>query len=1116
MKKLAAITMMLVSVLLLAMLVSCGCTNAPTTTATLADTSGTKTPNTTQGKPNETEVSTKTPAVSTTDPITTPAQPERAKPEEVILNKVRVQLLSDTLVRMEVAMSGGKFQDEASYSVINRDDWYKVDYTVETDGDNTIIKTKNYHVILPTAATNLSNAVVKSPDGKEIWHYETKTDSDIFLPSPSDDLESWYFTDNPRVIPSEYGYGISDTTAANNGWTTDRNATDCFVFLPCGSYETFMKDFIELTGRSEMITTNILGYWDSRYYAYNENTALNQIKEYQRRGYSIDVLVIDTDWRDASRGVGYDINTSLFPDMARFLEKAHELGVTIVFNDHPEPAAGTTGLLDKDEIEYRNNNLKLILSLGLDYWWYDRNWSVALKEAASGLSLYTTGMYAFQWITEDYYESIAQPDEYARRALIMGNVDGIWNGDMTDPTEIAAHRYSIQWTGDILTTAEALKKEFYNMIYGGAEMGIPYMSSDIGGHTGGDVSPEMYVRWMQYGALSTICRVHCTKPFSRMPWLFGEIAERVTKEYVGMRYRLMPLFYQLSRENYDTGLPIMRRLDIVYPQYIEASANDQYLLGDYILVAPIAGKTQTPFVPEWLAADGKQGLKVEYFKNNSLTGTPAYTAYTTDISKDWGTGGPSEIGSPADNFSARWSGTITPTEGVYICFFADDGVRCWIDGNLVVDGWSVYDTYLTTPYLEAGKTYDIKIEYCEFGGNAHMLVGTMPEEDDGREVFIPDGVWMDVWTGKEYTGPCTIYAAHGLETSPIFVRQGAIVPLVTQEQNTFKTDWSKITLDIYPSKNYSAEAQIYEDDETTVGYKDGQYRTTDVKMEYVDGALSIAIGATKGSFKNAPAFTERDYTVRLHTRSNFGAITKITVDGKEVTYKTVAKGADASPFAEVGAALDGDIVEFTVKTPLDKAVDVKVYYASATEDGKNEDYDDTAVDFTATATTITKAAMNNLNLTEKGTKDWAFFGASNPNDIIHKKNGAGLIGNIESWLNLTGFQDNYSIKWTDGDTRESGTSTNGPVSQRNFDIVLKTDGKKSTYNIYLGGYKGVAKITVRDRAGNVETLTFGNLTTNFYRMITIETAAGDASELYINYSLLCGDNITFSAVTVAE
>ena len=60
-------------------------------------------------------------------------------------------------------------------------------------------------------------------------------------------------------------------------------------------------------------------------------------------------------------------------------------------------------------------------------------------------------------------------------------------------------------------------------------------------HASGHVTDDMYVRWMQYGALSTICRVHCTNASvigdeGRMPWLFGETAEQVTKNYVGMRY----------------------------------------------------------------------------------------------------------------------------------------------------------------------------------------------------------------------------------------------------------------------------------------------------------------------------------------------------------------------------------------------------------------------------------------------------------------------------------------------------------------------------------------------------------------------------------------------------
>lgn len=1058
---------------------------------------------------------TSTPAVSST---TRPVE-VRVEPEEIEVGKIRVQLLSDSLVRLEQQMTGGKYQDKASFAVINRADWYKVEHTVTTEGDNTVIKTANYTVVLPTNASNLNKAVILDKDGNELWHYETKTENQIFLPSPSDELNAWYFTDNPRVIPSEAGYTEDGKNVSKNGWTTDKSGNDCFVFLPGGDYENFLKDWIELTGRSEMITMDMLGYWDSRYYEYTEVSALKQIEDYHKKGYSIDVLVIDTDWRDASSGIGYEVNTKLFPDMERFLTKAHEKGVTIMFNDHPEPVSGTVNLLDKSEIEYRTDSLTMILSMGLDYWWYDRNWSVALKPVDGGVSLYTTGMYAFQWITNEYYESLVAEDavdEYARRALIMANVDGIWNGEMTDPTEVAAHRYSIQWTGDITTDATALKKEFYNLIYGGAEMGIPYMSSDIGGHTGGDVSKDMYVRWMQYGALSTICRVHCTKPFSRMPWLFGATAEAVTKEYVGMRYRLMPLFYSLARENYDKGIPVMRRLDFNYPQFAESDRNDQYLLGDYILVAPINGKDIYEFNPATLSADGKQGLKVEFFTNMNLTGTPAYTGYETDLFKDWGEGGPSEIGGQAEKFSVRYTGQITPDSDYVIGIFADDGVKIWLDDELVIDAWKVYDTYTMSKKLEKGKTYTIKIEYFEDGGKAHYSFGWMASADlDERTVFLPEGTWMDVWTGKEYVGPTTITASHKLETSPIFVRQGAIVPLVSQAQNTAKIDWSKITLDIYPSKNFAANANLYEDDTKTDAYQSGHYRTTDYTMQYEDGALVLKIGATVGSYPNQPDFTERTYTVRIHERDLLGKVTKVTVNGKEATIKNIAKSTNASPFAETGAALDASIAEITLTSALTAENEVRIYFADAKDDGKNEDYNDNAIDFDVTVNTITKSDMNGLNLTTEGDLDWALFGTESENSVIRKKNGKGWIGTIESWGSVSRFYDNYSISYSDGDVISSGSTTNGPVSRRNFDIKLATDGSKTTYTLYIGGYKSVAKISIRDRAGNVQTFTFGNLGTNFYRQIVIDCAAGEASELDITYTLLSGDNITFSAVTAS-
>lgn len=172
------------------------------------------------------------------------------------------------------------------------------------------------------------------------------TSTNVYLPSPSDELKSWYFTESPRVIPSEYGYsGESDEPL--QGWEFDSDAVDTYVFLPGGSYSQFTSDYVKLTGRSEMVSLQMLGFWDSRYYAYTADTALQQIKDYTDRGYAIDVLVIDTDWRNGTSGSGYEINTDLFPNMAEFLEDCHDLGVNVCFNDHPDPLSSTENSLDR-------------------------------------------------------------------------------------------------------------------------------------------------------------------------------------------------------------------------------------------------------------------------------------------------------------------------------------------------------------------------------------------------------------------------------------------------------------------------------------------------------------------------------------------------------------------------------------------------------------------------------------------------------------------------------------------------------------------------------------------------------------------------------------------------
>jgi hypothetical protein len=121
------------------------------------------------------------------------------------------------------------------------------------------------------------------------------------------------------------------------------------------------------------------------------------------------------------------------------------------------------------------------------------------------------------------------------------------------------------------------------------------------------------------------------------------------------------------------------------------------------------------------------GLQATYFSNMDLTGT---TVSRTDptVNFDWGTGSPAS-GIGVDHFSARWTGQLLAIETGTYTFrtYSDDGVRLWVNGQLIINNWTdhapTYDTGTIT--LQAGQKYDIKIEYYENAGGAVMQLAWM-------------------------------------------------------------------------------------------------------------------------------------------------------------------------------------------------------------------------------------------------------------------------------------------------------------------------------------------------------------------------------------------------------
>ncbi len=1032
---------------------------------------------------------------------------EQLPPEPVDISTLtygdaRIQLLSPTLVRIEQRGPKG-FEDRTSYYVMNRVNWQEVEYEEKTVNDETVVETKFYTVHIPENGT-AEEIYITAPDGSPLYNYRGNVGANVYLPSPSDELDCWYFTDSPRVIPSENGYSADKDGAPLQGWDLDNDATDIFVFLPNGSYSRFCKDYVDLTGPSEMVTLGALGYWDSRWYADSAESALKRITDYKDRGYAIDVVVIDVDYKDPIKngqwGVGYEINETLFPDMAKFLDDCHKLGVSVMFNDHPIPVTGTGNLLDTAEVEYRKQNLTCFLALGVDYWWYDRNWDACLNPIDPDISVYATGMYAFQFITRDYYESITDVGEYAKRALIMGNVDGLVNGKWMYASDVSAHRYSIQWTGDINSGSDALAFEIYNAVYGGAEVGIPYMSSDMGGFKSA-VSNDQYIRWVQYCALSTVMRAHVDTGGSgqsgRMPWLFGETAEEVAHTYQDMRYRLLPLYYTLAYRNYSEGLPILARTDIAYPEYAEASANDQYMLGDHILVAPIA-EAGLKKVPDNYFTHNENGqtvpgLTCEYYGNKDLSGTPLYTGTADNIFFDWGLGAP--VGLPNDNFSIRFKGNVTFDKSAALQVFADDSVKVYIDGKLAVDGSAVYDKYLETAEYAAGSTHEIEVQYAEFGANAHIFMyinekTAIEDIENTRNVFIPDGTWIDVWSGKRYVGPYTYTVTHNIKTSPLFVREGALVVLADNAENTQSGLWDKLTLDVYPSAENTANTVLYEDDTKTVAYKSGKYRTTAIGMTQTGNKTSLVIKSAVGSFDGERAFTERTWNVRLHKNPDWGNITSVKVNGKNIAYKQVSRSASAKPFAYSGAALDGDVYELSFDAAVYSDTNIEIEWSAVGGVHTKSEYDKTAVDFGLSCGPAGDGAK-----LDDCTEDWVSYGTAHTESEY--------ISYPVSYdvPRITGGQF-FCSEYSENDRNTYDFSA--LTSNINFDWTVKTLGRDAYYVFYLGGEYCTANLTVRDRAGNVETVTFGNMDGAFTQRAVIRVKGDAQSVLYVKYSVNSG------------
>lgn len=167
-------------------------------------------------------------------------------------------------------------------------------------------------------------------------------------------------------------------------------------------------------------------------------------------------------------------------------------------------------------------------------------------------------------------------------------------------------------------------------------------------------------------------------------------------------------------------------------------------------------------------------------------------------------------------------------------------------------------------------------------------------DDEGNDIrdgiYLPEGEWIDYFSGEMYEGGRVInnYEAP-LWKLPLFVRNGAVIPMTNPNNNVSQIDRTLRIYEIYPSGHTSFTE--YDDDGTTEAYRRGEFATTSIESEAVGDRVTVTIHPSDGNFAGFERMKRTE--MRINVTAEPDGV-KAYVDGRRVKLR---KAASAEEFA---------------------------------------------------------------------------------------------------------------------------------------------------------------------------------------------------------------------------
>lgn len=427
------------------------------------------------------------------------------------------------------------------------------------------------------------------------------------------------FVDNPHKTFFDLGYENTDYYS----FSAAKGSLN-YYFIYGSTMAEVLADYTSLTGRAPLPQLWTLGYHQSRWSYATADEVRSLAKTFRKLQIPCDAIHLDIDYMDSFKV--FTTDESRFPDLTALSNELAEMGIKLVtiidpgvkaepgypiydtgiqkgyFAQTPEGDVYHNVVWPGDSVfpDFTSGKVR-------DWWasqtkfqtrhhirgiWNDMNEPASFKGPLPDDVVFPgdpdTGIHLHEDIHNVYGHLMAKATYEG-----LKNIDGRRPFVITRACYSGTQKYSTAWTGDNQSLWCHLKMSIPQLLNLGLS-GMPLVGTDIGGF-GANTTPELLCRWIEASCFAPLFRNHSGKYTRRQePWQFDQTTLDINRKYIKLHYHFLPYLYDLCYQETQTGLPILRPLVLHYTDDPNVTqCNDEYLVGDKILVAPVTDQGTT-------------------------------------------------------------------------------------------------------------------------------------------------------------------------------------------------------------------------------------------------------------------------------------------------------------------------------------------------------------------------------------------------------------------------------------------------------------------------------------------------------------------------------------------